>query len=292
MEWFEIRVTVEVNQKDAVENRLFELGARGVSDLEVGKTAAVVGYFDGKVAPVALREISVYLESLATLFQLKPFPKPEMSPVADANWVELHKEFYKAQKLSSTFFLLPAWDKETKVPNGMIPIVMDLGQAFGTGLHPSTQLAMHLMERVLDGSQEPAPMNLIDVGTGTGILAIVAEKLGVGHIEAMDIDPVAVEVAEECLKLNHCHAIHLFTGELGQIKEPANVIVSNILLEVHVGLVQTYHKLLKPNGWIILSGLLTHQLPEVETLFAAAGFVREETQSNGEWSAACYRRDK
>ncbi len=290
MEWFEIRVAVDAERKEAVSNRLFELGARGVSDADAAGVSRLIGYFDGKSAPAALKEISVYLTSLAELFQLPPFAKPELAAVADANWVELHKEFYKAQKLSSQFFLLPAWDKDTKVPANMIPIVLELGQAFGTGLHPSTQLAMHLMERVLDGISDPATVRLIDVGTGTGILAIVGEKLGVLDIEAMDIDPIAVECAKDNLKLNACKQIHLFTGELSQVKGPAEVIVSNILLEVHVGLVTTYRKLVKPNGHILLSGLLTPQLPEVEALFTANGFVREETQSNGEWSAACYRR--
>jgi ribosomal protein L11 methyltransferase len=290
VEWFEIRVTVDGERKEAVSNRLFELGARGVSDTDSGKESSLVGYFDGKSAPGALREIGSYLESLSLLFKIPAFKKPELAPVADSNWVDLHKEFYKAQKLSSHFFLLPAWDKETAVPPGMAPIVLELGQAFGTGLHPSTQLAMHLMERVLNAAGDIAAWNLIDVGTGTGILAIVGEKLGVTRIEAMDIDPIAIECAEENLKLNGCRHIHVFTGELSQVKEPANVIVSNILLEVHVGLVESYRRLLKDGGWIILSGLLTHQLPEVETLMTAGGFVREETQSNGEWAAACYRR--
>lgn len=290
MEWFEIRVVVDGERKEAVSNRLFELGARGVSDADKGAEAHLTGYFDGKSAPVALREIGVYLEALCQLFSLPAFPKPELAAVADADWVELHKEFYKAQKLSSQFFLIPAWDKTTKAPGGMMPIVLDLGQAFGTGLHPSTQLAMHLMERTIEGTTKSDSLRLIDVGTGTGILAIVGEKLGLKDIEAMDIDPIAVECAQDNLKLNHCKHIHLFTGELAQVKGPAEIVVSNILLEVHVSLVETYRKLVKPNGHILLSGLLTPQLPEVEELFTRNGFLKEETQSNGEWSAACYRR--
>ncbi len=291
MEWFEIRVVVDGERKEAVSNRLFELGARGVSDTDKGTASHLVGYFDGKSAPGALRDIGVYIDSLSQMFSLPVFAKPELAAVQDANWVELHKEFYKAQKLSHHFFLLPAWDKTTEVPMGMTPIVMDLGQAFGTGLHPSTQLAMHLMERALKDSQHLDTMKLVDVGTGTGILAIVGEKLGVKHIEAMDNDPIAAEVAIDNLKLNDCKHIHLYAGELSQVKGTVDLIVSNILLEVHVMLVKLYHKLLKPEGRVLLSGLLTHQLPEVEALFTGVGFTREETQSNGEWSAAAYRRN-
>jgi len=290
VEWFEIRVAVDGERKEAVSNRLFELGARGVSDADSPGVSRLVGYFDGKSAPAALKEMSAYMRSLAALFGLPAFAEPELAPVAEADWVELHKEFYKAQKLSSHFFLIPAWDKETRVPGDMIPLVLELGQAFGTGLHQSTQLAMHLTERILGKIADCGSIRLIDVGTGTGILAIAAEKLGVRQIEAMDIDPIAVECAKENLALNGCQNIHLFTGELAQVKGPAEVIISNILLEVHVGLAATYQKLVKPKGRLVLSGLLTPQLPEVDSLLTRHGFVCDETRSNGEWSAACYRR--
>ena len=260
--WFELKIFLSKDfppiLKEVISSKLFELGAQGV----VEDLGFVSGYFPEKDKARVTEQLPNSLEQLQSLMPSKALPRWEWCQVPEVNWVEKYKEHFKAQKLTNLFYLQPAWDKETAVPPEMIPIRMELGQAFGTGLHASTRLALKLTESIVGKFANPGELSLLDVGTGSGILAIGAEKLGVGKIHAFDIDEVSVEVAAVNVKENDCHRITLDTKPIEQIKERYNVVVANILLETHRLLDSHYYRVCKDNGYLILAGFLSYQLKD------------------------------
>ncbi len=285
MNWFEVQLLLPAPMKDSVINRLFELGAEGVTDGD----DSVKGYFEEKNRSAVDRDLKAYLDSITEFFPGHPPVEVKFQSVEKTNWADRYKEFYFAQQLSHLFFLKPAWDETTVVPEGLIPIVMEPGQAFGTGLHMSTQLCMRLVEDAVEMFKRPEAIRVLDVGTGTGILSIVAAKLGVQKVTAVDIDPIAVDTAKENFVLNACTQIETKVGDLSGVEGPFEVIVSNILLETHLQLAPLYREKLAPGGQLILSGLLTPQKAELLEAMKVAGLVEETSKSSQEWLAMTLR---
>lgn len=258
--WYELKVYLSKDfpplLKEVISSKLFELGAQGV----VEDQGFVSGYFPESDRPRVTELFPASLEQLKSLMTSKTVPRWEWCAVPDVNWVEKYKEHFKAQKLTNLFYLLPAWDKETVTPPEMMSIRMELGQAFGTGLHASTRLALRLVESIVGKYANPEAISLLDVGTGSGILAIGADKLGVGTIHAFDIDEVSVEVAAVNVKENECRRITLDTQPIDKVTKRYDVVVANILLETHKLLDSHYYRVCKDNGYLILSGFLSYQL--------------------------------
>jgi len=290
MQWFEINLNVPDALKESVVNRLFELGAEGVSEAEGNTDGTIRAFFEEKHRGQVDSELKVFLESVAEIFPELPRVKTTILPVETSDWADRYKQFYTPQKLTRLFFLKPAWDTGVEVPDGMLPIVMEPGQAFGTGLHASTRLCMRMLERSIDTHPTLSTLRLVDVGTGTGILAIVATKLGVKQVIAIDNDPVAVTTARENFAKNDCAGIEASEAPLSTLPGPFDIIVSNILLETHKEMVADYRRLLAPGGQLLLSGLLTHQKAELLECFKPHGFVLDGTESQQEWMAISFTR--
>lgn len=289
-----IKVTFYVQDpvlSEALSNFLFEIGASGVSEtVDKGVSQGLTAFFNEEEKPALDEKIRGYLKGLEEISQASKALRWNWEKFTDENWAEKYKEFYKAQKLTHRFFLKPAWDEKTKVPSDMWPIVLDPGQAFGTGLHASTKLSIHLLEDAASFYPSVENIRLMDVGTGTGILSMVANHLGFGEIHAIDNDPISVEVARENLKRNHCEKVQLSGKPFNEFKEPFDVIVSNILLETHLLLAKDYGRLLVPGGQLILSGLLGGQREALEQAVLREGFVPLVSYGLQEWAAYSYIR--
>ncbi|MFM8269327.1 MAG: 50S ribosomal protein L11 methyltransferase, partial [Pseudomonadota bacterium] len=182
----------------------------------------------------------------------------------------------------------PRWDLNTVVPTDMFPIILDPGQAFGTGLHPTTKLSMKLIEDLAGLYPVLNSVELLDVGTGTGILAIAAHHLGFGAITAIDNDEDAVRVARENIVINGAEKIEVSGESISELTHPFDLIVSNILLETHLLLARDYQRLLKSGGLLILSGLLGGQLLQIESVLVSLGFVPQQKYLYQDWAAASY----
>ncbi len=286
--WIEVRLDVENDLRDAVSNRLFEIGAEGVCEFKEHGKDFYQAFFPEDLKETVVSQLTRYQASLKTLFPAKAEISFQVLEVPEDNWSEKYKEFYKAQKLTHLFFLKPAWDQETQVPNGMIPLIMDPGQAFGTGLHPSTRMCVHLLEQAIKAYRFPEKLRMIDVGTGTGILAMVAKHLHVESVDAVDNDPVAVETAIENFELNGCKGINVSDKDFSTYTEQFDIIVSNILLETHRLLAADYARLLKDGGQLILSGLLAYQKNDLESFLFPLGFVPMGSCNFQEWGAYSY----
>jgi len=290
MGWFELILSVPEPLRESVVNRLFELGAEGVKEEDSLTPPRVTGFFQETQRSHVSVEMGPYLDSLSDLFPGLPRVRMEFRELAQENWSDRYKEFYKAQKLTSLFFLKPAWDKNTEVPSHMIPIVLEPGQAFGTGLHATTRLCISLIQVAVELYARPAMIRLLDVGTGTGILAIVAAKLHVGQVIGIDNDPIATEAARENIILNEVPQIEISDLLLDKISGPFDVIVSNILLETHRELVAHYARLIKPGGQLILSGVLGNQKRQLVDAMKAYGLVEEFSDTLQEWAAVSFSR--
>jgi ribosomal protein L11 methyltransferase len=283
--WYELKVFVAAAGKDAVSSRLFEIGAQGVVE-DIG---FVSGFFPESAKAEMQDEWPAYVDSLMEMNSALAI-RWEWKEVEDVDWTEKYKETFKAQKLTNLFYLQPAWDKTGKVPAGMLPIRMELGQAFGTGLHSSTRLALHLVQSIAAKFWDPNSISLLDVGTGTGILAIAAEKLGMGDIFANDIDEVSVEVAKENLVANECSLIALSTRPIDEISKQYDIVVANILLETHKHLQPHYSRLCKPHGYLILSGFLSYQLRDYYRFINKSEWKLLEEYHLQDWGACLFGR--
>ena len=290
MPFFEIQITAPVELHDPVTNRLFELGAQGVNEPDPKSPQILRGFFDTESRAIVEKELPVYLQSLTEIFPGLPKAAFVFLEVPDENWSESFKKYYLPQALSSVFFLRPAWEPPSVVPPGYVEIVMEPGQAFGTGLHPTTRLCVRIIERGLSYFKNNSEVHLLDVGTGTGILAIVAAKLDVGHVVGIDNDPIAVEVASENMQLNHCSKVEISGTDLAKVKGPFHILVSNILFETHKELADQYVRLVPEGGYLILSGLLTPQAKEMDAMFRELGFVFDCSVSLQEWTALAYTK--
>ena len=197
------------------------------------------------------------------------------------------KKYFYTQKISERFIVKPTW-REYEPQEDELVIEIDPGRAFGTGTHPTTSLCIKLMEEnIKEGN------TVIDVGTGSGILMVAAEKLGAGKIVGTDIDPMAVEVAEENLLLNKVdmEKAKAYAGDLVTVvqNEKFDVVVANILADVLLILLKDISRVVKKDGLVIFSGIIEDKLEEMKRAVEEVGLEILEVKADKEWRAMLMR---
>lgn len=208
-----------------------------------------------------LEETRRYIEeALWHLGQIHPLPDPEFKIIQESNWMESWKKHYRPIPVGKTLMILPAWIENPD--SNRIPIKINPGMAFGTGVHPTTQLSLSLIEKHIRPGE-----TFFDIGCGSGILSIVAHKLGAGEVFGADTDNQAVHIADENAAINGISDRVTFkTGSVNEIKaglfkiKKAPVVVANILTHILVNLLdQGLADLVAEKGVLILSGILEEQ---------------------------------
>ena len=204
------------------------------------------------------------------------------------DWSEDWKQNFSTFHIGERLVVRPSW--ENYVPqSGEVVIEIDPGMAFGTGTHGTTQLCLEAIAELLD-SPDP-PLSLLDVGTGSGILALGAAALGLQKIVANDIDPVACHVARENIKKNHyAEQIEVSENSLEEIPGQFGIIVANILAEENIRLRHTFLEHLRPGGWLILSGILREKESLVRAGFADLPLEFFPSRYQDEWACLLLRR--
>ena len=197
------------------------------------------------------------------------------------------KKYFYTQKISERFVVKPTW-REYEPQEDELVIEIDPGRAFGTGTHPTTSLCIKLMEEnIKEGN------TVIDVGTGSGILMVAAEKLGAGKIVGTDIDPMAVEVTEENLLLNKVdmEKAKAYAGDLVTVvqNEKFDVVVANILADVLLILLKDISRVVKKDGLVIFSGIIEDKLEEMKRAVEEVGLEILEVKADKEWRAMLMR---
>lgn len=206
--------------------------------------------------------------------------------VRDEDWAEVWKRFYKPFRAGNTLVVKPTWEPYDAQAGDKI-IEIDPGMAFGSGTHETTGMCLELLEEALHGGER-----VIDVGTGSGILAIGAALLGAEHVLAIDIDPTAVKVAEENIAHNGLSGkIRAVQGNLlEKTDETCDVCVANIIADVICMFAAPLTHHIAPGGRFICSGIIKEREGDVRAALLEAGYIIDEVRHRGEWVAMLARR--
>lgn len=233
-------------------------------------------------------------EGLWRLSLLYPIPEAQVRTVRQEDWAHAWKKFYKPLRIGKHVVLKPSWEEFTAQPGDLI-IELDPGMAFGTGLHPSTRLCVVALEKIVKPSDR-----VFDLGTGSGVLALAAARLGAGPILATDIDTLAVDVAKENAQINGIPLGERLTIQHGSIPPGRTgqfqVIVANILAEVLVGLFDCKYgdpPLIEPlaaGGHLIMSGIIQERAQLVIDAAQRHGLTLVEQLQEGDWVALVTQR--
>ena len=321
MKWHEITIYTREEAVEMISNFLHELGAGGVSieesgvlnrkrDTSLGQwyekplndipegDAVISGYF----ADVEDRLDSMLQTLSNRIRELPAFDIDigkatiDVKEVHEADWANAWKQYYKPVRISDRITIKPTWEAYEPSAKELV-IELDPGMAFGTGTHATTSLCLQTLERVL----QPG-MQLIDIGTGSGILAIAAAKLGADHVLALDLDPVAVSSATENIKINGLEQrIAIIRSDLLNavkqdvstgigVKLPVQIVVANILAEIILTFIDDVYEVLAPGGLYIASGIITKKEDEVVQALKQAGFAIENRFQEEDWVAIVARK--
>lgn len=207
----------------------------------------------------------------------------------DEDWLAKSREGFGPILVGKSFYIRPLWD-EAPVPAGRRPVVVNPGLAFGTGGHETTRLCMGLLEELAAAGKLQGP--ILDIGSGTGILALSAWMLGGRDIQAFDIDPDCGPAMDDFIELNALEVqgarpFEHFVGTLDdpQIQEPYRGLLANILLETIQELLPRMAEIAAPGGWLVASGILAERQDEALVSLAVHGFKPLKVVQEGAWIA-------
>jgi ribosomal protein L11 methyltransferase len=238
--------------------------------------------------PVALllAKMEVFLHALEAAGVEVGSRTTKVRTVDEEDWAHAWKAFFKPIPVGERLWIQPTWESG-EPPAERVRIWLDPGMAFGTGTHPTTRLCLEVLDRTIQGGER-----VLDIGCGSGILAIAAVLLGAREAEGVDIDPTAVRVAQENSRLNQVSAAARFqTGICSDLRGPADVIVANIVADIIVEILPCVAERLTPAGLFVASGIIRERLQDVENAADQHGFRIESVLTDGDWVALTARRE-
>lgn len=272
-------LNLKKDQEEVVSSLCFDHGAMGVSEtLDFDKKV----YPEPKIIEKTHINLEAYFyenpKKLKVILEQK-YPEAEVLVESQENkdWMEEWKKGFHAFKLYDKFWIVPSWET---APENVEPIFIDPGMAFGTGTHETTQICSELIYKDLQSNKV---QSLIDVGTGTGILAFVAYKMGVSNVMGTDNDPEAIRVAKENAGINKVE-MRLTEKDLNMIPEKFDVVVANIIDGVLLKLKDLLLQKRNPGGSFILSGIIIENDAEfIEGFLKNTDLKIVERIQKGEW---------
>lgn len=325
MTWLELSVSVDQEAAESVAELLARYGYNGGVVAEPAWIPGDEGpeFTYDQSRPVTLRtyvpvddqvdELRRQIEqALWHLGRLRPVGPLQARTMAEEDWANAWKQHYQVLRVGRRTVIVPSWLEHTAAP-GELVLQLDPGMAFGTGLHPTTQLCLALLEEYVFPGRR-----VLDLGTGSGILAIAAAKLGAGPVLALDNDPLAVAVAYENVACNGvADQVAVAEGSLGlgqamghwlsgdfaeeQVDRHAakaeigaepqfDLIVANLIAKVLILLAEDLAAALAPGGFLISSGIIIDREDAVALALAAAGLTQLERRREGEWVALVHHK--
>jgi ribosomal protein L11 methyltransferase len=280
-DWIEVTVDVDGEGAEAISEALRRYVHQGVAMAQAPDgRVAVCGYFPADSrAGEARRRIE---ETLYFLGRLHPIPEPTFRTVHEEDWAEAWKAHFHPIQVGERLLIKPSWAEVAADPDRIV-IELDPGMAFGTGLHPSTQLCLRACEWFVGKGYK-----VLDLGTGSGILAIAAAKLGAGRVIARDIDEAAVGVAQENVERNGVgDKVIVQLGSLEGLTTSArhfDITLVNILAKTIIDLLdQGLRFTLWPGGRLVAAGIIEEQAAEVAAAMERNKLHVQGQESMGEW---------
>jgi ribosomal protein L11 methyltransferase len=286
-DWLEVCVRVDGEAAEAVSEVLNRYGRGGVviEHLLASGSGAHERVDELRVKaylpagdPALKQEVE---EALWHLGQLYPIPAPAFVLLTEADWAEAWKAHYGVLHVGRRTVIVPQWQSYTPAPNEIV-VTLDPGMAFGTGTHPTTRLCLEALEQVVSPG-----MRVLDLGTGSGVLAIAAAKQGAAAVLALDIDDLAVGAAQENVAANGVSdVVRVGAGSLDAAEGPYDLVLVNILARVICALLdEGLAQSLRPGGIVVSSGIIDDQEPEVRDAFARRNIEVIDRRVERDWVA-------
>jgi ribosomal protein L11 methyltransferase len=287
-DWLKIEFSAPGELIDALTNFVTEIGAQGAfqesleplapGDFPAASSQETLKAFlplDVRVEQ-RLALLSTYIDSLAGIFPELERPTFKTELIHDPDWGEAWKKYFKPLRVSRNIVIKPTWERFA--PTGRdIVIEIDPGMAFGTGQHASTRMCLEAIEDIFLKDRSFEKCRVLDVGTGTGILGIAC----------VDIDQKATEIAQENVLVNQVEdRVTIATRDVTTLKESFHLIVANLTAKILVKLHAHLVRLLSPGGYLIISGIIEQNIPDIEAHFPGDALVLHRLITEKEW--VCY----
>jgi ribosomal protein L11 methyltransferase len=305
--WLELSVAADIEAVEAVSEILGRVAAGGTSvepafeltDEGLGarvdptKPAIVRAYLPARDALASSRAVAEATEALGHLqaFGLRPIGELTTRIVHEADWAEAWKAHFPVLRVGRRLVIRPTWRRHRRQPDDVV-LALDPGMAFGTGLHPTTRLCLAGVEAIADrGLIDGA--RVLDVGCGSGILAIAAAKLGASEILGVDTDPIAIEATDANAARNEVgggsrgrrSVVRARVGSLPSGEPPFDVVLANLIAGLLVTLASQLHDEVRSGGVVLASGIFIDREPDVRSAFESVGLEVRGRTWEGEWVA-------
>jgi ribosomal protein L11 methyltransferase len=296
--WLELAVEADIEAVEAVSEILgrvapggtsvepaFELVDEGLAArVDVTRPAIVRAYIparDAASAHRAAREAATALGHLQA-WGRRPLGEGRTRRRGEADWAGAWKAYFPVLRVGERLVIRPTWRRHRAAP-GDVVLALDPGMAFGTGLHPTTRLCLAGLERAADRG-DLAGARALDVGCGSGILAIAAARLGAASVLGLDVDPIAIEATRANARRNRLtRRIRAREGSLPSDEPRFDVVLANLIASVLITLAAPLRDELRTGGLLLASGIFEDREAEVAAEFEAAGLTLVERAAEGEW---------
>ena len=280
-DWHVITLLTHASEREQLSHLLTELESAGI--LEEEKSGQL--FFKSYFAPQqSLAELQKLIQKNLPLYEL------QQTSICEAITCTLNpneqgwKQYFQPFCIAKNIVIAPEWEKYQPQP-GELVLTLNPGLAFGTGLHETTKLCA---EAIAELVPEHKPKRFLDLGCGSGILALIARKLGAGEIWGIDIDPIAIDVCKENSELNSEKNLH-WSVDLSDAVDKFDLVIANILLLPLLELKNTIVSKLNSGAYLVLSGITVDQADELQAAYETSGLKFISKQTKGEWASLILR---
>jgi ribosomal protein L11 methyltransferase len=287
--YWELTIASSDATSEGLTNFLWELGALGVVEEDIpSETPRLRAFFPATAEAAQLcAQVNRYVEGLEAL-GLGTHAEAAIAPLIDGGWATAWREHFRPLPVGRRLVIAPPWD--VPVSNHRLVITIEPGRAFGTGHHATTAGCLEALERQLESAM---PDRVLDLGTGSGILAIAAARLAAPAILAVDDDPDAVACAiANAARNGVADRIRAMLGDAGAIAlEPAPLVLANLLSAAHVRLAARYRDMVARQGTLVLGGILESEADFVTSTIVTAGFAPDDARTIDGWTTLVFSRN-